>query len=139
MSILIAPERTSLCTVLKRVVLSLFGDNDAFSLDCKEASVGIGGAGTVGGVGVCMNESGTAELDTEAPGTYPRDSLVSPLLVGVSCDSLGATAPVFIGIGGAGTAGVIGNCISDADTAELDAIDLSAIQQNLLLECSPYG
>ena len=51
MSILMA-ERTSLRTVLNRVGLSLLGGNEAFSFDCREASVGIGGAGTVGGVGV---------------------------------------------------------------------------------------
>ena len=120
MSILMAPERTSLRTVLKRVVLSRLGDNEAFSLNDKEASVGIGGAGIVGGVGVCI-ETDMAELDAEAPGTYPRDSPVSPRLVGVSSDSLGATAPALIGIGGAGTRGGVGGCISGADAVELDA------------------
>ena len=73
MSILMAPERRiSLRTVLKRVVLSRLGDNETFSLDCKEAFVGIGGAGIVGGVRVC-SEIGMAELDAEAPGTYLRD------------------------------------------------------------------
>ena len=32
--------------------------------------VGIGGGGTVGGVSICMDDDGTAELDAEAPGTY---------------------------------------------------------------------
>ena len=44
MSTPIAPERTSLRTVLNRVVLSLLGDNEALFFDCKEASIGIGGA-----------------------------------------------------------------------------------------------
>ena len=55
-------------------------------------------AGIVGGVGVCI-ETDMAELGTEAPGTYPRDSPFPPLLVGVSSDSLGATAPALVGIG----------------------------------------
>ena len=82
MSILIAPERTSLRTVLKRVGLSRLGDAEVLSFDGREASVGIGGAGTVGGVGVCINDAETAELDAEAPGTYPRGTLVSPVLNG---------------------------------------------------------
>ena len=92
MSIRIAPERTSLRTVLKRVGLLLLGDIGAASLTDGVTSVGIGGAGKVGGVGV-----GTlaviAGLDTEAPGTYSRGSPLPPLLFGVSGDFLGATAP----------------------------------------------
>ena len=77
MSILIAPERTSFRIVLKRVGLPLLGDTGAFSLTDGEISVGMGGAGMVGGAGVGM-VTDTAGLDTEAPGTYPRDSLDSP-------------------------------------------------------------
>ena len=39
-SFLIAPERTSLRTVLKRVTLSLLGGKEVFSFDCTEVSVG---------------------------------------------------------------------------------------------------
>ena len=93
MSIVMAPERTSLRTVLKRVGLPLLGDTGTFSLTDGEISVGIGGAGIVGGVGVGM-VTDTAGLDTEAPDTYPRGSPLPLLLVGVSSDVLGATAPV---------------------------------------------
>ena len=95
MSILMAPERTSLRTVLKRVGLFLLGDTEAFSLTDGETSVGIGGAGMVGGVGVGI-ATDTAELDTEAPGTYSRGSRLPPLLVGVSSDVVGATAPAWV-------------------------------------------
>ena len=42
--------------------------------------MGIGGAGTVGGEGIGTSDAETVELDAEAPSTYPRGSLVSPLL-----------------------------------------------------------
>ena len=79
--------------------------------------MGIDGAGILGGVGVGI-ATDTAELDTEASGTYSRDS---PLLVGVSSHVLGATAPGLVGIGGAGTRGGVGDCLSRADAVELDA------------------
>ena len=63
MSILMAPERTSLRTVLKRVGLSRLGVTEASSFDVREASVGIGSAGTVGGVGICIIGAEPAELD----------------------------------------------------------------------------
>ena len=93
-----APERTSLRTVLKCVVLPLLGlDEGAFSPDRGDPSLGIGGAGIVGGLGVCKCADGVAELDAEAPGTYPRDSLAPPFSsTVVSRDSLGAVAPAFI-------------------------------------------
>ena len=69
------------------------GDTGAFSLTDGEISVGMGGAGIVGGVGVGM-VTDTAGLDTEAPGTCPRGSPLPLLLVGVSSDVLGATAPM---------------------------------------------
>ena len=53
MSILIAPDRTSLRTVLKCVVPTLLGsDGEAFSTSAGVLSWGTGGAGTVGGLGV---------------------------------------------------------------------------------------
>ena len=87
-----APERTSLLTVLNRVGLSLLGDVGAASLTEGVTSVGIGGAGKVGGVGVGMFTD-ISGLDTEAPGTYARGSPPPSLLLGVSGDVLGATAP----------------------------------------------
>ena len=68
MSILIAPERTSLRTVLKRVGLPLLGDVETVSLSVGDTSAGIGGAGNVGGVGVGIATE-VVGLDTEAPGT----------------------------------------------------------------------
>ena len=62
------------------------------------APLGIGTCvvGVRGGVGDCLNEVATAELDAGAPGTYPRDSLDSPSFLWLSVDSLGATAPDLI-------------------------------------------
>ena len=49
----------------------------------------------VGGRGVCRCIGGFEELDAEAPGTYPRDTLALPLSsTGVSRESLGAAAPL---------------------------------------------
>ena len=120
MSILIAPERTSLRTALKRVGLPLLGDVVAVSLTDGVTSVGIGGAGKVGGVGVGMLTD-TAELDTEAPGTHPRGSPLPPFLFGVSGDFLGATAPACGWICVVGVRGGVKGCLSGAEMLELDA------------------
>ena len=52
MSILIAPDRTSLRTVLKCVALTLLGSDGEASPEAGVFSRGTGGAGTVGGLGV---------------------------------------------------------------------------------------
>ena len=72
--------------------LLLLGDVDAASLTDGVISVGIGGAGKVGGVGVGVLTD-IAGLDTEAPGTYSRGSPLPLLLLRGSGDFFGATAP----------------------------------------------
>ena len=90
------------------------------SLTEGEISVGIGGGGIVGGVGVGMVID-TAGLSTEAPGTYPRDSPLAPLLTGASFDVLGATAPLGVGTCVVGVCGGVGDCLNGTAVAELDA------------------
>ena len=85
-----------------------------------EISVGIGGGGIVGGVGVGIVDA-TARFSTEAPDTYPRGSLLTSSLTGVSCNFLGAMAPLDLGPCVVGACGGVGDCLIGFAPAELDA------------------
>ena len=95
MSIRIAPDRTSLRTVLKCVVLLLLGSTDnVVAFGAVAPSSGIGGAGTVGGFGADNYDGCLAVLDAEAPGTYPGETLARSFPnFGSLWESLGAVAP----------------------------------------------
>ena len=92
----------------------------AISLTDGVTSVGIGGAGKVGGVGVGILTD-TAELDTDAPGTYSRVSPLPPLPLGVSGDLFGATAPACGWICVVGVRGGVKGCLGRGGMPALDA------------------
>ena len=58
---------TGSCSLLRGI-----GRQEALSRceDNPSLGVGISNGGTVGGVSICVDDSGTVELDAEAPGTY---------------------------------------------------------------------